>query len=53
MGAVAGADDDELRDAIGIALRESERHHAAVGAAGDRAQWLDAQVIEQRRSASA
>ena len=47
MRAIRGADDDEPRDAIGETLAESQRHHAAIGSAGDGAQARDAEMIDE------
>ena len=47
MRAIRGADDDEPRDAIGKTLTECQRHHAAIGSAGDGAQARDAEMIDE------
>ncbi len=47
VGAIRRADDNEVADALRVTLRESQAHHAAIGAAGKSSQRLEAQVIEQ------
>ena len=47
MRPVRGADHDQPRYPLRIPLPEGERHHAAVRAAGDGAQRLDAEMIEK------
>ena len=44
MGAIRRADDQQLRDPVRIALRESEADHAAIGPTGNGTQGIDTQA---------